>query len=47
MRENEIRLSDDEKSDLDNVAEQRFGTTEVPYGAIVSALTNDYLNGDN
>jgi predicted transcriptional regulator len=33
-----IRVSSDEKNRLDNIAEDEFGTTAVPYGSVVSYL---------
>lgn len=44
MRANTIRISADEQALLDDVAQDRYGTQEVPYGAVVEALAKDYLN---
>lgn len=39
MRETTIRVSHDEKQQLDEAAQELCGTTEVPYGEIISQLT--------
>jgi hypothetical protein len=44
-REKRIRVSPDEKEQLRSVAERRFGTTDVPFGHVVSTLATDYLEG--
>ena len=41
-RTNPIALNDEEKQRLDEVAEEAFGTTELPYGAVVSMLIEQY-----
>jgi hypothetical protein len=35
-------VSREEKDRLDDVAEDAFGTTEVPYGAVTSMLVEQY-----
>lgn len=45
-RTNPIALSEAEKERLDTVAEEAFGTSEVPYGAIVSMLIEEYQQSD-
>jgi len=44
-RNNTISVSISEKQRLDSVAEDAFGTVEVPYGATVSMLIKAYQNG--
>lgn len=42
MRDESIAVTAGEKKSLDTAAEELFGTTEVPYGAVISALANQY-----
>lgn len=42
-RNEHIVVSPDEKSSLDDVADEKFGTKQVPYGAVIASLTDDYL----
>lgn len=39
-----ISVSEEERDALNSVAETAFGTTDVPYGAVISMLTTDYLD---
>jgi len=43
VRKNQIYLSDSEKQRLDDAAQQLLGTTDVPNGAVVSALIANEL----
>jgi len=43
QRTKTIRISEDEKKSLDEAAKVAFGTTDVPFGAVVSMLTTEYL----
>ena len=45
MREKSIAVSADEQARLDDVAEEMYGTTSVPYGAVVSGLIEQYQSG--
>lgn len=45
MRTESIAVSESEKSRLNGVAEEIYGTTEVPYGAVVSGLIEEYESG--
>jgi hypothetical protein len=38
MRETTISVSYDEKERLDDVAHELYGTTEVPYGEVITQL---------
>ena len=38
MRETTVKVSHEEKRQLDEAAEELCGTTEVPYGAVISQL---------
>lgn len=40
MRETTISVSSDEKDQLDNAKIELFGTDEVPYGAVITELTD-------
>lgn len=42
MRKKSIAVSADEQDRLDEVAEEMYGTTEVPYGAVVCGLIEEY-----
>lgn len=43
LRDQTIAVSGDEKQSLETVAEEKFGTSDVPYGAIITSLTSEYL----
>ena len=48
MARNElIRVSEDEKKSLERAREAEFGTDEVPFGAVIEALADNYLSGEN
>ena len=47
MRDTTVAVSESEKKDLRRVAESLFGTTDVPDGAVISALTSRHLDGDD
>ena len=40
MRGTTIRVSHDEKRQLDKAAEEMCGTTEVPYGEVIAQLVD-------
>jgi len=43
IRSTTIAISEGEKNDLDEVAEQVFGESEsIPYGATISMLVEDF-----
>lgn len=44
VRDETIALSTDEKELLDEAADDIFGTTDVPYGATVSALASQQID---
>ena len=45
MRSESIAISSSEKERLNDVAEEIYGTTEVPFGAVVSGLIEHYESG--
>lgn len=40
-RQNTIKVSDKEKAELDEVREEIFATSEVPYGVVISKLCQE------
>ena len=47
MRETTISISYEEKRRLDEAARELCGTTEVPYGEVVTLLADRVANGSN
>jgi hypothetical protein len=47
MRETTISISYEEKQRLDEAARELCGTTEVPYGEVVTILANRVTDGSN
>lgn len=43
MRENTVKLSDNEKDRLDEARREMFGTEEVPYGVTIERLCGGVL----
>lgn len=43
VRDNTIRIGDDEKALLEEVSEKWFGTTEVPYGYVIERICMEKL----
>jgi len=41
-RDDQIRVSKEEKQALDSVKQDMFGTDEVPYGAVITPLINHW-----
>lgn len=44
MRGTTIRVSHDEKRQLDEAAEELCGTTEVPYGEVIAQLVEKAID---
>lgn len=41
-RDTSIAVSEEEKARLDDVAQEEFGTEDVPYGATITALIQEH-----